>query len=294
MSSIMPGPMPGTGRAAQYYPKLQIAVPFTPATGPRLLLEDEAFAAPLLNTAERVCAQHGFSSAHATFIEPEQRHLFERAGWLLRNDIQFHWENPVTTASRISSARSPRASARTCARNASGAGGCRNPPCQRRRPQARALGRVLGFYQDTGSRKWGRPYLTRQPSTCSVSEWATGCCWCLPMSKGSRSPARSTSSAPMRFTAATGAARATSRSCISSCAITRRSTRRSSAASSGSKRAPREATSWRGGTCRCERGPPTGSPIRVSRGGGDFLERERDGVAQESLWLGTRTPFRKG
>ena len=76
-----------------YYPKLQIAAPFTPATGPRLLLEDDAYAAPLLNAAERLCEQHGLSSAHATFIEPSQRHLFERAGWLLRNDIQFHWEN---------------------------------------------------------------------------------------------------------------------------------------------------------------------------------------------------------
>jgi predicted N-acyltransferase len=63
-----------------YYPKLQIAVPFTPATGPRLLLEDEAYAAPLLSAAERLCAQHGLSSAHATFIEPAQRRLFERAG----------------------------------------------------------------------------------------------------------------------------------------------------------------------------------------------------------------------
>src|SRR3569623_3757558 len=67
-----------------YYPKLQIAAPFTPATGPRLLIEDEVYAAPQLRAAESLCLQHGLSSAHATFIAPAQRHLIERARWLLR------------------------------------------------------------------------------------------------------------------------------------------------------------------------------------------------------------------
>ena len=62
----------------RYYPKLQIAVPFTPATGPRLLLSDEVYAAPLLRAAENLCLQHELSSAHATFIEPAQRKLFEQ------------------------------------------------------------------------------------------------------------------------------------------------------------------------------------------------------------------------
>src|SRR6187431_2370432 len=75
----------------RYYPKLQIAAPFTPASGPRLLLADPAHAAPLLHAAEALCSRNGFSSAHATFVEPSQVPLFERAGWLSRNDIQFHW-----------------------------------------------------------------------------------------------------------------------------------------------------------------------------------------------------------
>src|SRR5690606_29380581 len=75
------------------YPDLQIAAPFTPATGPRLLLADEAYAAPLLRAAEQLWRQHGLSSAHATFIEPGQLPLFERAGWMGRSDIQFHWIN---------------------------------------------------------------------------------------------------------------------------------------------------------------------------------------------------------
>ena len=65
-----------------YYPKLQIAAPFTPATGPRLLLSDPAYAAPLLRAAEQLCRGNGFSSAHATFVEPAQLPLFEQAGWL--------------------------------------------------------------------------------------------------------------------------------------------------------------------------------------------------------------------
>ncbi|MDE2597856.1 MAG: N-acetyltransferase, partial [Sphingomonadales bacterium] len=76
-----------------YYPKLQIAVPFTPATGPRLLARDPALAPALLAAAEQVCADNDLSSAHATFIDPAQLPLFEAAGWLPRSDIQFHWEN---------------------------------------------------------------------------------------------------------------------------------------------------------------------------------------------------------
>ena len=60
----------------EYYPKLQVAAPFTPATGPRVLTQDPALAATLLAAAEQICADNGLSSAHATFIAPEQ------AAWL--------------------------------------------------------------------------------------------------------------------------------------------------------------------------------------------------------------------
>src|SRR5690606_9091007 len=76
-----------------YYPKLQIAASFTPATGPRVLLSNEVYAVPLLRAAETLCRREGLSSVHATFIEPAQLPLFERAGWLARSDIQFHWLN---------------------------------------------------------------------------------------------------------------------------------------------------------------------------------------------------------
>lgn len=150
----------------RYYPKLQIAAPFTPATGPRLLLRDESLAMPLLRAAESLCAGHGFSSAHATFIEPAQIHLFEQAGWLLRSDIQFHWTNRGYAsfddflgelASRKRKAiRKERAAAREGVEIRSFTG----PDIREEHWDA-----FWRFYQDTGARKWGRPYLTREAFT---------------------------------------------------------------------------------------------------------------------------------
>ena len=76
-----------------YYPKLQIAVPFTPVPGRRLLAREPALAPALIAAAEQVVDRHRLSSAHATFIAPEEVALFERAGWLIRADSQFHWLN---------------------------------------------------------------------------------------------------------------------------------------------------------------------------------------------------------
>lgn len=146
-----------------YYPKLQIAVPFTPATGPRLLLADPAYAGPLLHAAENLCRRNGFSSAHATFIEPAQLPLFEAAGWLPRSDIQFHWLNRGYDDFEdfLAALSSRKRKAIRKERQAAQAG-----------VEIRALsGAEIRpehwdafwlFYQDTGSRKWGSPYLTRQ------------------------------------------------------------------------------------------------------------------------------------
>ena len=76
-----------------YYPKLQIAVPFTPVPGPRLLTASPALAPALIAAAERVVQQNRLSSAHATFLDPADVELFEHAGWLIRVDSQFHWHN---------------------------------------------------------------------------------------------------------------------------------------------------------------------------------------------------------
>src|SRR5207342_203528 len=74
----------------QYYPKLQIAVPFTPVPGPRLLGH---FPQQLLAAAEAVTVQNGLSSAHVTFVDDPGTAECERRGWLLRRGIQYHWRN---------------------------------------------------------------------------------------------------------------------------------------------------------------------------------------------------------
>src|SRR5690606_22676819 len=139
-----------------YYPKLQIAAPFTPATGPRLLLEDEAYAAPPLRAAESLCRRHGFSSAHATFMDPAQLPLFERAGWLPRSDIQFHWLNrgyaafddflAALSSRKRKAIRKERQAAQAGVEIRAFAGAAIRPD---------HWDAFWLFYQDTGARKWG-------------------------------------------------------------------------------------------------------------------------------------------
>ena len=146
-----------------YYPKLQIAAPFSPVPGPRLLLRDPAHAPALIAALEAVTNQHGLSSAHATFVAPGQVAAFEAAGWLIRAGTQFHWRNDgyasfddflAALASRKRKAvRKERAAAveGLTIRHLTGAD-----------IGPREWDAFWRFYQDTGSRKWGRPYLTRQ------------------------------------------------------------------------------------------------------------------------------------
>lgn len=146
----------------RYYPKLQIAAPFTPATGPRLLFRDPAYALPLLRAAEQLCAQNGLSGAHATFISAEQIPLFEAAGWLIRHDIQFHWTSRGYRAfddflAELSSRK--RKEVRKERAAAQGAAKIIRLRGAEIRPQH--WDAFWQFYQDTGSRKWGSPYLTR-------------------------------------------------------------------------------------------------------------------------------------
>jgi len=149
----------------QYYPKLQIASPFTPATGPRLL-GDPALAPVLIAGAEAMCRQNGLSSAHATFLSPEQVAPFEKAGWLLREDIQFHWENrgyasfDAFLASLASAKRKNLRKERAAAQEGLEIRALSGGDLKQEHWDA-----FWRFYQDTGSRKWGRPYLTRDAFT---------------------------------------------------------------------------------------------------------------------------------
>jgi predicted N-acyltransferase len=146
----------------RYYPKLQIAAPFSPVPGPRLLLRDPLLAPALIAAIEAVTDQNELSSAHVTFVTPDQLPHFEAAGWLIREGVQFHWRNDGyarfddfldALASRKRKAiRKERAAAveGLTIRHLTGTD---------IRPEHWDAFWV--FYQDTGSRKWGRPYLTR-------------------------------------------------------------------------------------------------------------------------------------
>jgi uncharacterized protein len=148
------------GAGGQYYPKLQIAVPFTPVPGPRLLGRRPQ---QLLAAAEAVTVQHEMSSAHITFVDQAGASQAERRGWLIRHGVQYHWFNrgyrsfdDFLGALKHSKRKSIRKERRDALQGL----------------EVRALrGSEIGaadwdamwaFYQDTGSRKWGRPYLTRE------------------------------------------------------------------------------------------------------------------------------------
>ena len=146
----------------QYYPKLQICAPFTPANGPRLLFNDVNYAPHLLKAAESLCIQSELSSAHATFIEPGQIELFRDGEWLMRSDIQFHWLNRDYESfddflGALSSRK--RKSVRKERRQATEGLDIVRLTGDAIRPEDWDAFWV--FYQDTGMRKWGSPYLTR-------------------------------------------------------------------------------------------------------------------------------------
>jgi predicted N-acyltransferase len=161
----------------EYYPKLQSAVPFTPVTGPRLLvrspsladsladnlIEPETVRAALLQGAISLTERNGLSSLHVTFCSDAEWKLGGQLGLLQRTDQQFHWRNQGYAGfEAFLAALSSR----------------KRKQIRRERAQAVANGVTIHqftgaaiepgywdvfwqFYQDTGMRKWGRPYLTR-------------------------------------------------------------------------------------------------------------------------------------
>lgn len=146
----------------RYYPKLQIAAPFSPVPGPRLLLRDEALAPQIIAAAEAVVRQNGLSSAHATFVDESQLEVFRAADWLIRQGTQFHWANDDYAsfddflASLSSRKRRAIRKERAGAQSAVDIEILRGSEIRAEHWDAFWL-----FYQDTGARKWGRPYLTR-------------------------------------------------------------------------------------------------------------------------------------
>jgi predicted N-acyltransferase len=152
----------------EYYPKLQVAVPFTPVPGPRLLVRPGPAAEDsrrlLAAAAIEVAKQMGVSSLHVTFALESDWDVLGSAGYLKRTGQQFHWHNAdYRTFDDFLAALSSR----------------KRKTVRKERAEALAGGlaieHVTGsditeahwdaffeFYMDTGGRKWGRPYLNRR------------------------------------------------------------------------------------------------------------------------------------
>ena len=146
-----------------YYPKLQVAAPFSPVPGPRLLLRDPAAAPALIAALEAVTDQHQLSSAHATFVAPDQLPLFEAAGWLVREGTQFHWRNDgYATFDDFLAALASRKRKAIRKERAAAVEGLEIVHLTGDDILPEHWDAFWVFYQDTGSRKWGQPYLTRR------------------------------------------------------------------------------------------------------------------------------------
>ena len=152
----------------EYYPKLTVAVPFTPAGGPRLLvragLDPAETGLGVLEALEAHAARERLSSIHALFVDEPGRSACERAGWLLRRDCQFHWTNrgyasfedylATFTAEKRKKARRERRRVREAGIHfETRFGGELDPPL---------LDRVYGFHRETFLRHGHEPYLTRE------------------------------------------------------------------------------------------------------------------------------------
>ena len=149
-----------------YYPKLQCSVPFTPATAPKLLVPSGSLEAQtaLLSAAQQLAGQREASSVHMTFVPEAEADLVEATGWLKRLDTQFHWHNQGfdsfdafldTLSSRkrktIRRERRDALADRLTVKWLTGSD-----------LKEHHWDAFYDFYEDTGARKWGRPYLNRK------------------------------------------------------------------------------------------------------------------------------------
>ena len=141
-----------------YYPKLQVAVPFTPCPGRRFLGEP----APMLAALEAVTVQNKLSSAHVTFCTEAEAEAAEARGWLVRNGLQFHWFNrDYRSFDDFLGALSSRKRKTIRKERAAAVHGLDIVTLRGREIEAAHWDAMWAFYQETGSRKWGHPYLTR-------------------------------------------------------------------------------------------------------------------------------------
>ncbi|CAN0505931.1 unnamed protein product, partial [Scytosiphon promiscuus] len=149
-----------------YYPKLLGAVPFTPVTGRRLLVrpgpDEIRLQTALLSGAIQLAEQNELSSLHINFASPAEATMLSETGLLLRTDQQFHWQNrdygsfddflADLSSSKRKNLRKERAKAQE---------GLDFVHLRGDDITEAHLDAFYIFYMDTGTRKWGSPYLTR-------------------------------------------------------------------------------------------------------------------------------------
>ncbi|MDB5715909.1 MAG: N-acetyltransferase [Sphingomonadales bacterium] len=146
-----------------YYPKLLIAVPFSPVPGPRLLARDPAITPALIAAAEALVDSNKMSSAHANFVDEAQLEIFRDAGWLIREGTQFHWANDgYATFDDFLAALASRKRKAIRKERAAAVEGLEIVHLTGDQITEAHWDAFWEFYQDTGARKWGTPYLTRK------------------------------------------------------------------------------------------------------------------------------------
>jgi uncharacterized protein len=151
----------------RYYPKLQVSVPFTPATGPRLLIRNgvdkDQIGTTLAGGLVALCDATKASSVHVTFAREAEAKFLAAHGFLLRNDQQFHWRNEGYGSFEdfLTSLNSRHRKAIRRERRDALASGITIHALTGSDITEDAWDAFFAFYMETGSRKWGRPYLTR-------------------------------------------------------------------------------------------------------------------------------------
>ncbi|WP_445681355.1 GNAT family N-acetyltransferase [Radicibacter daui] len=151
----------------RYYPKLQSCVPFTPVPGPRLLVAPDApegTRSTLIAGLEKALEVHGASSLHITFPEEEDWQALGAAGWLQRIGHQYHWHNDGYGSFEdfLGALNSRKRKAIRKERREVAESGIRLLNITGSELTEAHWDAFFEFYMDTGSRKWGRPYLNRE------------------------------------------------------------------------------------------------------------------------------------
>lgn len=152
----------------RYYPKLQLAVPFTPVPGRRLLVPPCADAdqreALLASAAAELVRRQGWSSGHITFMSEGEWQRLAHLGWLQRTGKQYHWANQgyATYEDFLGTLASRKRKALRKERKEALAAGIEIEWIEGAGITEAHWDAFFAFYMDTGSRKWGRPYLNRR------------------------------------------------------------------------------------------------------------------------------------